>query len=81
VPVSVCGETASRPLEAMTLAALGITTLSMPASGILPIKGLFARLDLGAFRAVLARIRQTAGGAASVREPIAGWAREHGLLD
>jgi phosphotransferase system enzyme I (PtsP) len=81
VPVSVCGETASRPLEAMTLAALGITTLSMPASGILPIKALFAALDLGAYRSVLSRIRQTAGGAASLRDPIAGWAREHGLHD
>jgi hypothetical protein len=37
-------------------------------------------LDLPAFRAVLASIRRTAGGAASLREPIAGWAREHGLL-
>jgi phosphotransferase system enzyme I (PtsP) len=81
VPVSVCGETASRPLEAMTLAALGITTLSMPASGILPIKGLFAGLDLGAYRGVLARIRQTADGAASLRDPISAWAREHGLQD
>jgi phosphotransferase system enzyme I (PtsP) len=81
VPVSVCGETASRPLEAMTLAALGITTLSMPASGILPIKAMFAALDLGAFRAVLTRIRQTAAGAASLRDPIAGWAREHGVHD
>jgi phosphotransferase system enzyme I (PtsP) len=81
VPVSVCGETASRPLEAMTLAAIGITTLSMPASGILPIKGLFSRLDLAAFRGVLARIRETASGAASLRDPIAAWAREHGLQD
>jgi phosphotransferase system enzyme I (PtsP) len=79
VPVSVCGEVAGRPLEAMTLAGLGITTLSMPASGIAPVKDVLAALDLPAFRAVLASIRRTAGGAASLREPIAGWAREHGL--
>jgi phosphotransferase system enzyme I (PtsP) len=79
VPVSVCGEVAGRPLEAMTLVGLGIGTLSMPASGLPEVKDLLAMLDLPAFRAVLASIRRTAGGEASLREPIAGWAREHGL--
>jgi len=79
VPVSVCGEVAGRPLEAMTLVGLGITTLSMPAGGLPEVKDLLSSLDLPAFRAVLASIRRTAAGAASVREPIAGWAREHGL--
>jgi phosphotransferase system enzyme I (PtsP) len=79
VPVSVCGEVAGRPLEAMTLVGLGIANLSMPASGLPEVKDLLGTLDLPAFRAVLASIRRTAGGAASLREPIAGWAREHGL--
>ncbi len=79
VPVSVCGEAASRPLEAMVLVGLGIGTLSMPASAILPVKAMLAELDLGAFRQVLAAMRQTAGGAASMRESIAAWAREQGL--
>ena len=80
VKLSVCGEHASRPLEAMTLVGLGITSLSMPASGVLPVKALLAALDLPAFRAVLSGIRRTSAGAASVREPIAAWAREHGLI-
>ena len=79
VPVSVCGEAASRPLEAMTLVGLGVGTLSMPASGILPVKALLAELDLAAFRPFLASIRRSAAGAASVREPIATWARERSL--
>jgi phosphotransferase system enzyme I (PtsP) len=79
VPVSVCGEVAGRPLEAMTLAGLGITTLSMPATGLPQVKEVLGALDLGVFGGVLASIRRTAGGAASLREPIAGWAREHGL--
>jgi phosphotransferase system enzyme I (PtsP) len=79
VPVSVCGDAASRPLEAMTMVGLGLTTLSMPASAILPVKALLSGLDLPAFRQVLAAVRSTAGGAASVREPIVSWAREHGL--
>ncbi|HEY7578703.1 MAG TPA: phosphoenolpyruvate--protein phosphotransferase [Acetobacteraceae bacterium] len=79
VPVSLCGEAASRPLEALTLVGLGFTNLSMSASGILPIKALLAQLDLVAFRPVLASIRRNASGAASLREPITVWAREHGL--
>jgi phosphotransferase system enzyme I (PtsP) len=79
VPVSLCGEAASRPLEALALVGLGFTSLSMPASGILPIKALLAELDLAAFRPVLTSIRRNASGAASLREPIAVWAREHGL--
>ncbi len=78
VPVSLCGEAAGRPLEAIALAALGVTTLSMSASSFMPVKSVLGGLDLAAFRAVLAELRQGAG-AASLREPIAVWAREHGL--
>jgi phosphotransferase system, enzyme I, PtsP len=79
VPVSLCGEAASRPLEALVLAGLGLTTLSMSASGILPVKALLAAVDLTAFRPVLAAIRRSASGSGSLREPIATWARERGL--
>jgi phosphotransferase system enzyme I (PtsP) len=79
VPVSLCGEAASRPLEAMALVGLGFNSLSMPASGILPVKALLADLDLAAFRPVLSAIRRNTSGSASLREPISVWAREHGL--
>ena len=79
VPVSLCGEAASRPLEALTLVGLGLTTLSMPAAAVLPIKALLAQVDLSAFRPVLAAIRRGASASASLREPIATWAREHGV--
>jgi phosphotransferase system enzyme I (PtsP) len=79
VSVSLCGEVASRPLEAMVLVALGITNLSMPAIGLLPIKGLLRGVDIAAFRPVLASIRQNARGVASLRPSIEAWAREHGL--
>jgi phosphotransferase system, enzyme I, PtsP len=79
VPVSLCGEAASRPLEAMVLAGLGLTSLSMPAGGILPVKALLAEVDLSAFRPVLAAIRRSASGSGSLRDPITTWARERGL--
>jgi phosphotransferase system enzyme I (PtsP) len=79
VSVSLCGEAASRPLEALALAGIGFRNLSMPAPGVLPVKALLAALDLGAFRPVLTAIRQGAVGEASLREPLTLWAREAGL--
>jgi phosphotransferase system enzyme I (PtsP) len=78
VPVSLCGEAASRPLEALVIAALGVRSLSMPASSILPIKAMFAQVDLISFQSVLSAISR--GGGMGLREPIATWAREHGVI-
>jgi phosphotransferase system enzyme I (PtsP) len=79
VPVSLCGEAASRPLEAMVLAGIGFTSLSMPAGGLLPVKALLAEVDLSAFRPVLNAIRRGTSDAGSLRDPIVTWARERGL--
>ena len=79
VPLSVCGEAAARPLEAITLVGLGVPTLSMPASGILPVKAALAALDLPAFRELLASVRRTCAAEPSLREAITAWAREHGV--
>jgi phosphotransferase system enzyme I (PtsP) len=79
VSVSLCGEAASRPLEAMALAGIGFRNLSMPAPGVLPVKALLAALDLSSFRPVLAAIRNGAAGESSLREPLTVWARETGL--
>ena len=76
--VSICGEHAARPLEAMVFAAMGITTLSMPAQSLLRIKALLADVDLRDLHAVLAALRRHASGRASLREPLMSWAREHG---
>lgn len=45
-PVSVCGEISGRPLDAITLVALGYRTLSMPVTGIGPVKAALLRLDV-----------------------------------
>ena len=49
-PVSVCGEIAGRPLEAAALVALGYRTLSMPVTGIGPVKSTLMGLDAGALK-------------------------------
>jgi phosphotransferase system enzyme I (PtsP) len=45
LPLSICGEAAGRPLEAMALVALGFDRLSMPAAGIGPVKRMIRSLD------------------------------------
>ncbi len=79
VSLSLCGEAASRPLEALALAGIGFRALSMPAPGVLAVKALLAAVDLPGFRPVLTAIRRGAAGEASLREPLTVWARESGL--
>ncbi len=76
VPASICGEAAGRPIEAMTLIALGFDALSMPAPGVGPVK----RMILGLNRAeAAARIAPLATSAeASVRSQIKAIAKEIG---
>jgi phosphotransferase system enzyme I (PtsP) len=54
--VSICGEAAGRPLEAMAFTALGFRRLSMPASGIGPVKRLILSMEVSAVERVLARL-------------------------
>ncbi|MEQ8394732.1 phosphoenolpyruvate--protein phosphotransferase [Thalassobaculum sp.] len=46
IDVSVCGEMAGRPLEALALTALGYRSLSMPAASIGPVKEAILRTDI-----------------------------------
>jgi phosphotransferase system enzyme I (PtsP) len=75
--VAVCGEHAGRPLEAVVLAALGITTLSMSAANLLRIKALLLGIDLAELRGVLASLRRI-DGHESFRDPLLSWLRERG---
>ncbi|WP_300375618.1 phosphoenolpyruvate--protein phosphotransferase [Henriciella sp.] len=49
ITVSICGEVASRPVEALCLIGLGFHTLSMPAAGIGPVKRMLRSMDLQSF--------------------------------
>ncbi len=52
-PISICGEIAGRPLEACCLVALGYDTLSMPVTGIGPVKTALMALDAGKLQALI----------------------------
>jgi phosphotransferase system enzyme I (PtsP) len=73
-PVSVCGEMAGRPLEAFTLVALGFERLSMPPTGIGPVKQMVLSCDREAARRGISALLKS--GAGSVRNEIETLARK-----
>src|SRR5258708_3084670 len=46
-PIALCGELASRPLEALALIAAGFRTLSLSPAAIGPVKAMILELDVG----------------------------------
>jgi phosphotransferase system, enzyme I, PtsP len=79
VGLSICGEAAGRPLDALAFAALGINCLSMSGNAILPVKAVLVEADLNALRPMLRELRRAGAAGGSIREPLAAWAREHNL--
>ncbi len=77
VPVSVCGEMAGRPLEAMALVGLGFRSLSMAASSIGPARLMIRGLDAGRFSGFIDALLD--GNAPSLRTVLCNYARDHGL--
>ena len=76
VPLSFCGEDAGRPIEAATLAALGLRRLSMRPASIGPVKHLFRRIDLSELSKLVAA--GVEDGAASLRPEITDWLARNG---
>ncbi len=77
-PLSLCGEMAGRPLDAMALLGLGLRSLSVSPPSVGPIKAMIRSLDLGVlagFTAALCRREQ-----ASVREELRAFALDHGVV-
>jgi phosphotransferase system enzyme I (PtsP) len=70
-PLSFCGEDAGRPVEAVTLAAMGLRSLSMRAASIGPVKSLICRVDLDELRGVIDSARES--GVQSVRGAVEDW--------
>jgi len=77
VPLTLCGEMAGKPLEAMALLGLGYTSISMAPAAIGPVKAMLLSLDVGKLAPF---IRQAlASEAESLREPLQRWADENGV--
>jgi phosphotransferase system enzyme I (PtsP) len=78
-PVSVCGEIAGRPLEACCLVALGFDTLSMPVTGIGPVKSALLALDAEKLRAVIEPNINVTSRMSSLRELVRNFCEEEGV--
>ena len=80
IPVSVCGELAGRPVDALMLMALGYRNLSMSPLSVGPIKALILDLDLSALQQTMLHLMQDCEAAATVRPALEEWAKQQGLL-
>jgi phosphotransferase system enzyme I (PtsP) len=77
VPLSMCGEMAGNPLEAMVLIALGFRTLSMAATAIGPVKTMIRSLDAAAVAGYLQEIGDRPDH--SLRPKLEAYARDHAV--
>jgi phosphotransferase system enzyme I (PtsP) len=74
-PLSMCGEMAGSPIEAMVLIALGFRTLSLTATAIGPVKAMTQSLDAGALARYLGEIGERPDH--SLRRWLEAYARDH----
>jgi len=77
VPLTLCGEMAGRPVEAMALVALGFRSISMAPASVGPVKAMILSLDAGALRERLNEWLETK--TTSLREDLKRFAAEKGV--
>jgi phosphotransferase system enzyme I (PtsP) len=78
-PVTLCGEIASHPLEALALAAIGYRKLSVSPASFGPVKAMLLELDLGAASAIVAPLLADGAAQGSVRARLKAFAEAAGL--
>jgi phosphotransferase system, enzyme I, PtsP len=64
VPVTLCGEMAGRPLEAMALIGLGLRSISMAPASIGPVKSMILGLNAGRVGRLLDEVMRKGQGSA-----------------
>lgn len=79
VPLSLCGEMAGRPLEAICLVALGFQALSMPVTGIGPVKAAILALDAEKLNGLITPLITIDSRVNSVRQHVREFCLEEGI--
>lgn len=77
VPITLCGEMAAHPLEAMALLGLGFRRLSMPSTAIPAVKAMVRSVSLGELTRYVERLASLSDH--SVRDHLRAFARDHGV--
>ena len=78
IPISLCGEMAGRPLDAMALVGIGFRNLSMAPSSVGPVKAMVRSLSLMSLQPYLESLQHSAEH--SVREKLREFALDHGVM-
>src|SRR5699024_9407893 len=78
VPVSICGEMAAHPLDAMALLGIGFRNLSVTPPAIGPIKMMVRSADVASVTRYLDKI--CLGRQGSLREKLKAYAQDHGVI-
>lgn len=78
VSLSVCGEMAGRPLDAMALIGLGVRNLSMAASSLGPVKAMVRSLPLSLLQEYMEG--QIDSSNHSLRSKLCSFALDHGVV-
>ncbi|WDR01382.1 hypothetical protein PSQ19_11190 [Devosia algicola] len=79
VPITMCGELAGRPVEALALLAIGMTRLSMGPASIGPIKEMVLNLELGPIRQAISAALLDGADGVSVRSLLEEWIDKQNL--
>jgi len=77
VPVSVCGEAAGNPLEAMALVGIGFRRLSMPPPALGPVKEMIRTMSERQVAQFVHSVLETPR--ASIRQRLKAFAKDHGI--
>jgi phosphotransferase system, enzyme I, PtsP len=77
VPLTLCGEMAGNPLEAMAVIGLGFRSISMAPASVGPVKAMILSLDVSDLRIRLDGL--LASGATSLRQELKQYAAEKGV--
>ena len=79
VPITMCGELAGKPVEALALMAIGMTRLSMGPASIGPIKELVLNLDLAPIRQSVSAALSDGADGVPIRALLQEWIDKQNL--
>ena len=78
-PVTMCGELAGKPMEALALMAIGMTRLSMSPASVGPIKEMILNMELKPIQAAVAAALGDGADGVSIRQLLTEWVEKQNL--
>lgn len=79
VPITMCGELAGKPIEALALMAIGMTRLSMGPPSIGPIKEMVLAVELEPIKASVSAALSDGNDGVGIRELLLDWVARQGV--